>query len=103
MIRYLNGRLRNRFRSRIVEHCQNKYLANSVFYKVCNLDSRLKNCDQLITADVLKFSNKIAKLYTDISKPFMDLFLYSWQLYNSIGLTGPAVLISFYGIVGNIL
>jgi len=103
MIRYLTGRLRNCFRGRLVEHCQKKYLAGSVFYKVCNLDSRLKNCDQLITADILKFCTKISKLYTDISKPFMDLFLYSWQLYYSIGLTGPATLISFYFVVGYVL
>jgi len=103
MIRYLNGLIRNRFRTRLVEHCQKKYLAESVFYKVCNLDSRLKNCDQLITADVLSFSRKIAILYTHISKPIIDLILYSWQLYYSIGLTGPAALLSFYLVVGNVL
>jgi len=103
MIRYLQGRIALSFRQQLVKHCHDKYLKSSVYYKVCNLDSRIRDCDQLITTDIHNFAKSLANLYGDISKPFMDVFLYTYQLYSTNGFMGPAALLSFYLSIGNVL
>ena len=58
------------------------------FYALGNLDDRIKNADQLITADVSKFSNSLAELYSNIAKPLLDMCIYNWQLSRNVGGEG---------------
>lgn len=62
-----------------------KVLTTPMYYAIHNLDDRIKNADQLITADVARFSSSLAQLYSNLAKPMLDMFLYSWQLSHSVG------------------
>ncbi|KAI7879673.1 hypothetical protein K492DRAFT_217006 [Lichtheimia hyalospora FSU 10163] len=55
------------------------------FYAVGNLDDRIKNADQCITVDTMKFSNSLAELYSNLAKPILDVFIYNYQLTRSVG------------------
>jgi len=103
MIRYFTGQIALCFRSRLVRYAHSKYLAKQTYYRIRNLDSRISNADQMITTDVDRMCNAISNLYTDLSKPAMDLFIYSWALYNAIGFGGPTALGVFYFLVGSTL
>ena len=65
------------------------------FYKVANLDDRIKNADQCITQDVNKFCFSLAELYSCLSKPLLDTVIYNIQLAKNIGSDG-VVGISFF-------
>jgi len=44
-----------------------------LFYKLANLDDRVKNADQYLTVDIQQFSNKLAEIYSNIAKPVLDV------------------------------
>lgn len=88
MLAYHQTTLSLAYRSRLTHHIHNQYLGNMTFYTLSALDDRIKNADQLITVDVSKFSNSLAELYSSLSKPLLDLIIYSWSLSRSVGGEG---------------
>lgn len=85
MITYLSSSLSVAFRVRLTDYIQHRYLQNLTFYKLTNLDDRVKNADQLITVDVQLFSRALATLYGNIALPLLDVLLYNYQLMRSVG------------------
>ena len=85
MLTYLQGKLAIGFRSRLTGYLHSRYLKNMTFYKVANLDDRIKNADQLITQDVDKFCEKVAELYSNLTKPVLDTIIYNWQVIQNTG------------------
>lgn len=68
---------------------------DKVFYKMANLDDRIKNADQLITVDLQKFSTGLAEIYSNLAKPTLDIVLYNVQLARNIGAEGMIFLTLF--------
>ena len=52
---YFNKTLGLMFRRRLTTHFHKSYLHNMHYYKICNLDSRIANPDQRLTADTEKW------------------------------------------------
>ncbi len=50
-----------------------------------NLDNRISNPDQLLTTDVERFCSSITELYSNISKPILDIVIYVQRLAVTIG------------------
>lgn len=50
-----------------------------------NLDNRIANADQLLTTDVDKFCDSVTDLYSNISKPVLDIFIYVYQVTVNLG------------------
>lgn len=71
------------------------------YYKMANLDTRIANADQLLTTDVEKFCNMFADLYSNISKPLLDIFIYVYQLTSNLGGTTPGIMMSYLFFAGN--
>lgn len=82
MIKFLESKLAIAFRSRLVEHSYQMYMKNETYYRIGNLDSRITNADQCLTEDVSKFCNFLAHLYSQISKPVLDILLIGRQFYH---------------------
>lgn len=80
MIRFLESKLSIAFRSRLVNKLYDDYMRNETYYRVSNIDSRMANPDQGLTADVATFSSELAHIYSQLSKPLLDIFLMSLQL-----------------------
>lgn len=55
------------------------------YYKMSNLDNRIANPDQLLTTDVDKFCDMFTDLYSNISKPMLDIFIYVYRLTTTLG------------------
>lgn len=91
MLQYLQGILAVRIRDKLTTYILNRYLPlgstnkTPMYYAIHNLDDRIANADQLITADVAKFSESLAQLYSNLAKPMLDMILYSAQLSRSVG------------------
>ncbi|XP_053351416.1 ATP-binding cassette sub-family D member 3a isoform X2 [Clarias gariepinus] len=92
--------LKLRFRDRLTKHLYDEYLKGYTYYKMGNLDNRIANADQLLTQDVEKFCNSVVDLYSNLSKPLLDIGLYILKLTNAIGAQGPASMMAYLLISG---
>ncbi|PHZ08331.1 uncharacterized protein RHIMIDRAFT_286487 [Rhizopus microsporus ATCC 52813] len=88
MLTYMQSKLSIQFRTRLTTFIHEKYLSDMTFYAVGNLDDRIKNADQCITVDTMKFSNSLAELYSNLAKPILDVCIYNYQLSRNVGFEG---------------
>ncbi|RCN43543.1 d member 3 domain protein, ATP-binding cassette sub-family [Ancylostoma caninum] len=87
--------LKLRFRERLTKHLYAQYLKGFTFYKMSNLDNRIQNADQLLTQDVDKFCEGLVELYSNLTKPIVDVLLYVSRLGGALGWGAPAILFAY--------
>jgi ATP-binding cassette subfamily D (ALD) long-chain fatty acid import protein len=103
-IRFLQSKLAIGFRTRLTRYVHDLYLnSNANFYRIINLDGRLDSADQFITTDVAKFCDTLSALYSNISKPTLDLIIFNYQLGQNLGWKGVTGLFGNYILTGWIL
>ncbi|GAA6034585.1 hypothetical protein JCM8097_005409 [Rhodosporidiobolus ruineniae] len=88
MLAYLQSKLAIAYRTRLTAKLQADYLDGTTYYALGNLDDRIKNADQLIVVDAMKWSNAMAEVYSNIAKPVLDVLLYNYQLSRNVGAEG---------------
>lgn len=66
------------------------------YYQVTNLDNRISNADQLLTTDIDKFCDTVIDLYSNISKPILDISIYLYRLTVNLGPSVSTVLVFIY-------
>ncbi|CAO1628231.1 unnamed protein product [Parajaminaea phylloscopi] len=104
MIRYLQTKLAISFRTRMMRYVHDLYLDKGRnFYKIMNLDSRINGVDQFITSDVAQFCSALAALYSNISKPVLDMIVFNYQLASNLGWKGQFALFANYMVTGWVL
>ncbi len=74
-----------------------------VFYQLCNLDSRISNPDQRLTSDIEKWSNSMSVIYSNFTKPLLDIIMFSRKLSELVGWAGPGLVLLWYLFSGFII
>lgn len=74
-----------------------------IFYQLGNLDSRITNPDQRLTSDIEKWANSLSLIYSNFSKPTLDIILFSRKLSDLVGWQGPTAVILWYFLSGVVL
>lgn len=64
---------------------QKKKNRGFTYYKIENLDNRISNADQLLTTDIDKFCESVTDVYSNVSKPILDIVLYVYRLTMTLG------------------
>ncbi|XP_025404824.1 ATP-binding cassette sub-family D member 3 [Sipha flava] len=103
VLKWSIGELKLRLRTRLTHHLYNDYLRGYTYYKINNLDNRISNPDQLLTADVDKFCDSFTDLYSNICKPYLDIVIYVYQLTTTLGFKTPSVMLGYLMVSGFIL
>ncbi|GES60382.1 peroxisomal ABC transporter [Aspergillus terreus] len=87
MIKFLQSKVSIAFRTRLTRYIHDLYLTgDSNYYKLMNLDGGIgQGADQFITQDLTLFCSAAAALYSSMGKPLVDLFVFNYQLYRSLG------------------
>nr|CAD7431339.1 unnamed protein product [Timema monikensis] len=73
------------------------------YYKMSNLDNRIANADQLLTTDVDKFCETVTDLYSNISKPMLDMSIYVYRLTTKLGWATPSLVFLYLLFAGFLL
>uniref|UniRef100_A0A1I7Z9X2 ATP-binding cassette sub-family D member 3 n=1 Tax=Steinernema glaseri TaxID=37863 RepID=A0A1I7Z9X2_9BILA len=100
LLKFGLSELKLRFRERLTKHLYAKYLNGFTFYKMSNLDNRIANADQLLTQDVDRFCEGIVELYSNLSKPLVDVALYVNTLGTTLGFQAPSKLFTYLLVSG---
>lgn len=56
-----------------------------------------------MTDDVNKWSESLSQLYSNVTKPILDIYMFSKKLAELLGVEGPALVIGFYGFCAVIM
>ena len=103
LLKYLRGQIALCLRSRLVHYFHQRYLSSHMFYSVLQLDSRIAHPDQALTETLDKWSVSCAQLYSDITKPTLDIVLFAWKISDVIGPLGPLAVVTYYFLCGLII
>ncbi|KAL9022205.1 MAG: hypothetical protein Q9185_000605 [Variospora sp. 1 TL-2023] len=104
-IKFLQSKVSIAFRTRLTRYIHDLYLNDNLnYYKVLNLDGGIgQGIDQYICNDLTLFTNSAASLYSSIGKPLVDLCVFNYQLFRSLGPLGCSGLLANYIITATAL
>ena len=105
MIKFLQSKVSIAFRTRLTRYIHDLYLNDNLnYYKLSNLDGGVgQGADQFITQDLTLFCASAASLYSSLGKPFVDLCVFNYQLFRSLGPLALAGLLSNYFLTATVL
>ncbi|KAH6885828.1 ABC transporter transmembrane region 2-domain-containing protein [Thelonectria olida] len=104
-IKYLESKVSIAFRTRLTRYIHDLYLNDNLnYYKLSNMDGGVgQGADQFITQDLTLFCAAAANIYSSLGKPFVDLCVFNYQLYRSLGPLALTGLMSNYFLTASIL
>ncbi|KAK7223850.1 hypothetical protein V2G26_011853 [Clonostachys chloroleuca] len=105
MIKFLESKVSIAFRTRLTRYIHDLYLNDNLnYYKLVNLDGGIgHSADQFVTQDLTLFCAAAANIYSSLGKPAVDIGVFSFQLYRSLGPLAVTGLFSTYFLTASIL
>ncbi|KAL1622506.1 ATP-binding cassette long-chain fatty acid transporter pxa1 [Diplodia seriata] len=105
MIKFLQSKVSIAFRTRLTRYIHDLYLNDHLnYYKLSNLDGGIgQGADQFITQDLTQFCAEAAALYSSLGKPFVDICVFNYQLFRSLGPLALGGLLANYFLTATIL
>ena len=105
MIKFLQSKLSIAFRTRLTRYIHDLYLNDNLnYHKLTNLDGGVgQGADQFITQDLTLFCSAAASIYSSLGKPLVDIFVFNFQLYRSLGPLALTGLLGNYFVTATVL
>lgn len=103
MLRFLGNKLALSYRSRLVHYFHDLYMHPLMYYKVSQIDDRIKDPDQALTTTIEDWAKAVSTLYSDVTKPLLDIALLSYRLTHLVGPEGPLSVVFYYMATGIVI
>ncbi|KAF8734819.1 ABC transporter transmembrane region 2, partial [Rhizoctonia solani] len=107
MLRHLQNKIALGMRSRLSRYTHDLYLSSDGKKRYYRLGlpgpGNLDGIDQYITADIAGFCEAASALYGNLTKPTLDMFIFTAQLARALGRTGTILLFANYFLTARIL
>lgn len=103
ILKFAISKLSLSFRERLTFYMHKKYMDGITFYSVSNMDNRINNVDQLLTQDIEKFSTSLSNLYSNITKPLVDMVVFFFKLAARFGWKGPSSMLAYFLLAGAVM
>ncbi|CAE6461735.1 unnamed protein product [Rhizoctonia solani] len=107
MLRHLQNKIALGMRSRLSRYTHDLYLSADGKKRYYRLGlpgpGNLDGIDQYITADIAGFCEAASALYGNLTKPTLDMFIFTAQLARALGRTGTVLLFANYFLTARIL
>lgn len=84
----------------MTRHFHDMYIKDMIYYQLSNIDNRIGNPDQRIAQDIEKWAASLSNLYSNFTKPLLDLALFGYQLTKFLTWRGPALALAWYLVAG---
>jgi ATP-binding cassette subfamily D (ALD) protein 3 len=101
-LKYMGNLMSTWFRENLTREVHRAYMNNRNYYQAAVLmqagsqQSRLDNLDQRIVADLHNFTKMLADLYSRTFKPALDVFLCTRAMAQTLSVTGPLIMYSYF-------
>eukprot|EP00921_Rhytidocystis_pertsovi_P020816 GHVQ01033178.1.p1 GENE.GHVQ01033178.1~~GHVQ01033178.1.p1 ORF type:complete len:1377 (-),score=264.45 GHVQ01033178.1:1056-5186(-) len=92
-----------RMRGRLTAFYLRLYLHRMTFYKIATQDKRISHPDQRLTEDIQKWAHAFTSLFTNVTKPLLDIAILSQKLSEYVGARGPLSILAWYCLSAGIL
>lgn len=102
-INYLQNNMSLKLRKSLNRKFNMKFMTGNTSYQMLHVDDRIQNPDQIVTVDLEKFCNLIFEVYGQISKPLLDIILFSRKLSQTIGMKAPLIMACWYLAAGYVI
>lgn len=86
-------------RTNLTKHFLGEYFRDNSFYVLRELDARIKDPEQRIANDVDEICQTIAKMFTEVVQPTLDIIMYGHALSTLVDARGMAIVFG-YNLVG---
>ncbi|KAH7345579.1 putative peroxisomal half ABC transporter [Rhizoctonia solani] len=107
MLRHLQNKIALGMRSRLSRYTHDLYLSADGKKRYYRLGlpgpGNLDGIDQYVTADIAGFCEAASALYGNLTKPTLDMFIFTAQLARALGRTGTILLFANYFLTARIL
>lgn len=104
LLKYFLNQLRLNLRYNLSKHFYHKYMESSTLYFINALKTDCPNLDQLLTNDVEKFCNTLLDVYSNTSKPVLDIITLVYRLSaNYTGFKTSATMIGYLLLTASVL
>ena len=100
---YLRKSIAYKIRENMTNHFHSKYMESMRFYQVSNIDGRIENVDQRLTNDIEKFSMAFSNLFSNFTKPILDMILFGRSLGQKVGYRTISLTFIWYVISGFVI
>jgi len=71
---------------------KDKWFEKRRFYEMQHLDKRVTDADHRGTTEIKEFCDKVAKVWTSVVPPIIDLAWFGWRLHGHVGLNALSLL-----------
>lgn len=102
-INYSQKAMSLKLRKGINRRLNQQYLLGNTAYQMLHVDDRIKNPDQIMTVDLEKFCDLVFEVYGQVSKPLLDIILFSRRLSQTIGYKSPLLMALWYVLAGFVI
>ena len=103
-IKLLQSKVAIAFRTRLTRYLHDLYLDDALSYHKITLEGGIgEGIDSYISNDLNLFCTSAASLYASVGKPFVDLIVFNYQLYLSLGPLALTGLLANYFLTAIIL